>query len=46
MITRHARALALEMCGEDLPVWMGDLVSDKPEGDLKDIEGVRDALAR
>jgi len=45
VITRHARALALEMCGEDLPVWMGDLISDKIEGELKDIDGVRDALA-
>jgi ATP-dependent helicase YprA (DUF1998 family) len=45
VITRHARALALELCGEDLPVWMGELVSDKPDGQLQDIEPVRDALA-
>ena len=45
VITRHARALALEMCGEDLPSWMGGLVSDKPEGDLMNIDAVRDALA-
>ncbi len=28
VIERHARALALELCGEDLPAWMGDLVDD------------------
>jgi ATP-dependent helicase YprA (DUF1998 family) len=44
VITRHARALALELCGQDLPLWMGDLVSDKPDGQLQDIAPVRDAL--
>ncbi|GAA1966291.1 DEAD/DEAH box helicase [Catenulispora subtropica] len=47
VITRHARALALELCGEDLPQWMRDLVSPDTEsaGELINIEPVRDALA-
>ena len=45
VITRHARALALELCGENLPSWMGELVSDNPEGDLTGIAPVRSALA-
>ena len=45
VITRHARALALELCGENLPFWMGELVSDNPEGDLTGIAPVRIALA-
>ena len=45
VIARHARALALEMCGQNLPAWMRDLVSDRPEGDLMGIDDVRDALA-
>jgi hypothetical protein len=45
VITRHARALAMGLCGQNLPLWMGELVSDKPDGQLQDIGPVRDGLA-
>ena len=45
VIQRHARSLALELCGEDLPVWMRDLVSEEATGELCNVEPVRDALA-
>lgn len=44
VITRHARALALELCGEDLPKFMGELVSNDAEGALQGVDLVRDAL--
>ncbi|MGY2031348.1 DEAD/DEAH box helicase [Nocardia gipuzkoensis] len=44
VITRHARALALELCGENLPNWMGDFVSEDDAGELQDLQPVRDAL--
>lgn len=45
VITRHARALALELCGENLPAWMGEFVSEDDAGELHDLQPVRDALA-
>jgi hypothetical protein len=45
VIERHARSLALELCGEDLPLWMRDLVSEEAAGDLQNVEDVRNALA-
>ena len=45
VISRHARSLALELCGQDLPLWMRDLVSDDAAGQLLNLDPVRDALA-
>lgn len=45
VITRHARALALELCGENLPNWMGEFVSEDDTGELSDLQPVQDALA-
>jgi hypothetical protein len=45
VITRHVRALALELCGEDLPNWMGEFVSEDDAGELQGLQPVQDALA-
>ncbi|WP_344597754.1 DEAD/DEAH box helicase [Actinomadura vinacea] len=45
VITRHARAMALELCGQDLPVWMRALVTEDQAGDLHGVEDVQAALA-
>lgn len=45
VITRHARAMALELCGQDLPIWMRDLVTEDQDGQLQGIEDVQTALA-
>ncbi|NGM14212.1 DEAD/DEAH box helicase [Verrucosispora sioxanthis] len=45
VIQRHARSLALELCGEDLPLWMRDLVSEEEAGELLNIEDVQAALS-
>ena len=45
VIARHARSLALELCGRDLPLWMRDLVSEDPAGQVTGVDGVREALA-
>jgi len=45
VITRHARAMALELCGEDLPIWMRHLVTESSEGALHGVDEVRTALA-
>lgn len=44
VIQRHARSLALELCGEDLPLWMRDLVSDDAAGELLNIDDVQEVL--
>ncbi|MEU8202922.1 DEAD/DEAH box helicase [Streptosporangium sp. NPDC049046] len=46
VITRHARAMALELCGEDLPNWMQDLVTTDHAGTLQGVEDVQAALTR
>ncbi|MGI8810544.1 MAG: DEAD/DEAH box helicase [Acidimicrobiales bacterium] len=43
VVERHARALVLELCGEDLPRWMGDLVD--PAGKILRADLVLDAIA-
>ncbi|MFI7131328.1 DEAD/DEAH box helicase [Nonomuraea sp. NPDC050153] len=45
VLKRHARAMALELCGHDLPTWMGDLVAGDQAGTLQDVEDVQAALA-
>ncbi|HEX6467881.1 MAG TPA: helicase-related protein, partial [Streptosporangiaceae bacterium] len=45
VITRHARAMALELCGQDLPIWMRHLVTENPAGELQGVDDVRAALA-
>ncbi|MEV6985422.1 helicase-related protein [Sphaerisporangium sp. NPDC051017] len=45
VIKRHARAMALELCGHDLPLWMRDLVTADQAGTLQGIEDVQVALA-
>jgi hypothetical protein len=45
VIKRHARSLALELCRQDLPLWMGELVAAET-GDLIGVDDVRDALSQ
>ncbi|MGY5058664.1 DEAD/DEAH box helicase [Streptomyces sp. 900105755] len=45
VIKRHARAMALELCGENLPQWMRGLVTEDEAGELQNIDEVKTALA-
>ncbi|MFJ6529988.1 DEAD/DEAH box helicase [Streptomyces longwoodensis] len=45
VLKRHARAMALELCGQDLPQWMRGLVTEDADGNLHGIDEVKTALA-
>ncbi|MGW4891007.1 DEAD/DEAH box helicase [Kitasatospora sp. NPDC004240] len=45
VLKRHARSMALELCGEDLPTWMQQLVSPDQDGALQGVAEVSSALS-
>ncbi|MFJ9327352.1 DEAD/DEAH box helicase [Streptomyces sp. NPDC101230] len=45
VLQRHARAMALELCGQNLPQWMRGLVTEDADGQLQGIDEVKTALA-
>jgi hypothetical protein len=45
VITCHARALGLELSGQYLPLWVGELVSGKPAGSSRTSSPSRTAWA-